>query len=632
MCGINGFFNFQGSPLNDEEIIMEKMNLCIQHRGPDDHGIWKKNKVCLGHQRLSIIDLSAAGHQPMTDTNGNTIVFNGEIYNYQELKKEVSDKKFISNSDTEVILYYYEKYGEKCMDHFNGMFAFAIWDEKKDQLFLAKDRIGKKPLYYTVQSGVFAFSSEIKALLSLPWIKRELNEEALYHFLTFNFVPAPMTMFKDIFKFEPAHKMLITKNGIKDYSPYWDIDYKNLEGQKESYFENEILNSFRKSVKYRMVSDVPVGAFLSGGVDSSAVVAMMSQMSSIPIKTYSIGFDGQPDYDELKYAENISNLFNTDHYEKIVSRNDMEDFLPAVIDIFDDPLADTTAIPIYFLSQLARKNGTVVVLNGDGADEIFAGYKNYLNYKKYYPFYHQYLKFPLLFKNIIASGYSFLDNHSAFFEILHRAKLEQEFFQGGTKSFKESSKNDFLSASYKKNVSNINSYQIIERFSKDFKLLKEEHSHFGDIDWMCYLGTKFIIPNRYLYRMDKLGMAHSVEARSPFLDYELVNFALSIPEEFKIQKNIPKFILKKAFEKILPKEVLYRRKMGFCVPIREWAEDLMVDFLNTNIKSFCANTGMFNEHQMRKIISNSQYGHASQVNNLWTMYFLMGWMKKWMGV
>lgn len=633
MCGINGLYNLAGHSLQDEPALIRNMNACIRHRGPDDSGTWteKKNRLVFGHLRLSIIDLSPTGHQPMISEQGNVIVFNGEIYNYKELKKDIKEHSFKSSSDTEVMLCLYEKYGQRCLDHFNGMFAFALWDEKKEELFLARDRAGKKPLYYTTQGGIFAFSSEIKALLTLPWIKRELDEKALYHFLTFNILPPPLTMFKNIFKFHPGHKMTVNKSGIKNYEPYWEIEYTDLTNDSEASLENKIFDGLTKSVDYRMVADVPVGAFLSGGVDSSAVVALMSRVASSPVKTYSIGFENQPGYDELIHAQKISKSFNTEHYEKIVTAADMREFLPRVVDIFDEPVADTTSIPIYFLSQLAREKGTIVVLTGDGADEQFAGYNSYLNYKKYYPLFRHYSNLPGIVKKISATAYSMFDDSSPAYEMMHRAAIGQEFFQSGVKSFKESVKNKFLSNDFKARNGNLNSYEVIESYKKQFDALKSKNNFLTDLDWMCFIGTKFIVPNLYLMRSDKLGMAHSIETRAPFLDKDFINLALSVPAKYKIQNNIPKSILKKSLEKILPHEVLYRKKMGFCVPIKEWGSEIMVDYLDTHLKSFCANTGFFDETNLKKLLNGLKQGDAgNNTNNLWTIYFLMGWLKKWM--
>jgi asparagine synthase (glutamine-hydrolysing) len=630
MCGINGIFNYGKSNAIAGKDLIQKMNNTIRHRGPDDEGVEEPatDVLFFGHCRLSIIDLSKGGHQPMTSESGNVIIFNGEIYNYLELKGHFPGRIFKSSSDTEILLAMYEKYGEACLDYLNGMFAFAIWDKQKEELFMARDRSGKKPLYFSQQQGIFAFSSEIKALLELPWIKPQLDEEAFYHFLTFNMLPPPLTMFKNIFKFHPAHKMKLDKHGSMSYSAYWEVEYSDFSNQTFDELKDKTLQGLEKSVAYRMISNVPVGAFLSGGVDSSALVAIMSKLTTHPIKTYSIGFENQPDYDELIFARKVSKMFNTDHYERTVKPDDLRNFLPKVVDIFDEPIADSTCIPIYFISEKAREKGSIVVLTGDGSDEIFAGYRNYLRYLKYYRYFSGYSKFPAFIKSTISRTYALYDNSSPRNEMLFRAWKNQEFFWGGARSFKESVKADFLTKEFQQRNAKLNSYSIISDYKKQFNKTTLQSKH--NIDWMCYLGFKFTDPNRYLYRADKLGMAHSIELRSPFLDYEYVNFALSLPGKYKIVNNEPKYILKKALEKILPADILYRKKMGFCLPLREWGGDVMIDFVTMNANDFCKNTDLFNLAGIEKIVSKVRSGNDANINDLWTIYFLMSWFKKWM--
>ena len=373
-------------PVEAKEYLL-RMNQAIKHRGPDDQGSYFniEQGVALGHLRLSIIDLSVAGHQPMIDDAGNCIVFNGEIYNYQSLKKEFATDKFHSDSDTEVLLKLYRKEGPAALTKLNGMFAFAYYDVQNNTLQLVRDRAGKKPLYYSMMGGVFSFSSEIKALLELPWIKKELDEEALYHFLTYNHVDAPKTFFKNIFKLGAGERMTVSQRGIEEIEKYYHINYSNLTNWTEKELSDKLIKELRNSVDLRMVSDVPVGAFLSGGVDSSAVVALMREKSNGIIKTFSVGFEGQPDYDERKYAQQIAKQFNTEHFEKFVGKEDIAEFLPSVVNIFDEPMADATCIPIYFISELARQNNTIVVQTGDGADELLGGYNSWRKYEEIYP-------------------------------------------------------------------------------------------------------------------------------------------------------------------------------------------------------------------------------------------------------
>src|SRR5690606_18244337 len=331
-------------------------NAALAHRGPDDEGAWHDphRGVHLGHRRLSILDLSEAGHQPMRTPRGTTIVFNGEIYNFEELKASLlPGERFASHTDTEVLLRLYERFGDDVLRHLNGMFAFALWDPGRGRLLLARDRVGIKPLYYTRQGGVFAFASEVRALLTLPWVRAALDEEALYHFLTYSKVMPPRTMFRDIYKLRPGHKMVVEVGGAArgeaHCESYWEVAYENLDGVSEEALEDRLFEALRRSVGYRMISDVPVGAFLSGGVDSSAVVALMAERTRHPVSTYSIGFEGAPGFDESAEARRVAERFGTRHHARVVTPQDIRDFVPRVADVYDEPLADATSIPLYFL-------------------------------------------------------------------------------------------------------------------------------------------------------------------------------------------------------------------------------------------------------------------------------------------
>ena len=633
MCGINGFLNFNGRTILHPEELISTMNSSIAHRGPDDAGCWvsRGKQLSLGHRRLSIIDLTSAGHQPMTDEAGNGIVFNGEIYNYRQLKELIgTNHHFKSDSDTEILLELYKKEGHQALRHLNGMFAFAYWDEKTEALLLARDRAGKKPLYYSEMGGIFSFSSEIKGLLTLPWINAAPDEEAIYHFLTYNQLPPPFTLFKGIKKLAPASQLTVTKNGILEQE-YWDIHPENWNNKSEEEISRNIFTELENAVNYRMISDVPVGAFLSGGVDSSAVVALMRKISGGKIKTYSVGFEGEPDYDERSYAQQVSSIFKTEHYEQIIKADDISSCLPAIVDSFDEPMADATCIPIYFISKLAKQHGTIVVQTGDGADELFAGYRSWNKYNKLYPLYHLYNRFPSLVKK----GLSGILNEttgeaSPIREILARASKNEEFFWGGARAFKESTKRSFLTTDFNQRNTGLNSYSVIESYRGKFEKLRINYPWLSDLDWMCYLGFKFQIPSKYLYRMDRLGMANSIEIRNPFLDYHLINAAFSTPSSLKIKNNEPKYILKKSLEELLPKEILYRKKMGFCVPLREWAGEIMLDYTEQNMKSFTQNTGIFNEKGLQTQIREIRKGNTAYTNQIWTIYFMMAWFKKWM--
>ncbi|MFM9052862.1 MAG: asparagine synthase (glutamine-hydrolyzing) [Bacteroidota bacterium] len=631
MCGIAGIWNLCGRAIDGSSVV-QRMNDRLRHRGPDDEGIWKdqQSDVTLGHRRLSILDLSASGHQPMTGRDGRTIVFNGEIFNYAELRnKYFSDIALSTSGDTGVLLLMLERFGLSALDQLTGMFAFAMWDPSKEELLLVRDRAGKKPLYYLNGEGVFAFASEVGALFEIPGVRPQLDEEALYDFLTFNLLSPPKTMFKGIRKLPPAHWLRISKNGDHTYGRYWSPAYTDLSSLNEQALCERTLELLRKAVGYRTVSDVPVGAFLSGGVDSSAVVALMSEKSTSPVRTYSIGFEGQHDYDERHFAEIVSKKFGTVHHERIVHAEEIRALLPEIVSHLDEPLADATCIPIHFLSQQARADGTPVVLTGDGADELFAGYRNWKKYATLYPYYNIASKAPRPLRSL----FDFLGNKLAsdhpVAEMLHRAHLRQEFYWGGAKSFKETRKKEILSDQFFNDHSHADSYSVIEEFRRRFEV-EVPRTHHSPLDWMCYLGFHFNIPNYYLHRMDRLGMAHAVEIRTPFLDHRLVEFALSVDPKFKLFHGQPKHILKKSLEKILPHEILYRKKRGFNVPLREWAGDILIDGLEKGLKSFCAELPIFREEGLLNLLDRLKKGDKSVTNRLWTVYFLMNWYRKWL--
>lgn len=633
MCGISGLFDFGDGLPPETSGWLSAMNGSLRHRGPDDEGIFFQPEhnpnVALAHRRLSIIDLSPAGHQPMTDPFGNVIAFNGEIYNYKELRATHPDHQFKTNSDTEVLMYLLHAFGPSALPQLNGMFAFAWYHHEKRQLLLARDRAGKKPLYYTVKGNRLVFSSEIKALLQMPWVKAETDDQALYDFLTYNLTDAPHTLFKGIRKLEPATLLIVDQNGIREHRRWWEHRYEDLINTNEEKLANRVFETLDGAVRYRMVADVPVGVFLSGGVDSSAVTALMRKYTSGSIKTFSVGFTGQESYDERRYAAGIAKQFNTDHIEKMVSRDEIAGYLPRVVEAFDDPLADATAIPIWFISKLAHENGVTVVQTGDGADELFAGYRNWNRYRQLYPAYRMIGKIPL--GHALAGMVSkMLNEDSVAGEMLYRAGKRQEFFWGGAKAFKEKSKHSFLKPEWLSKINHPDSYHVIEKYHRSFDQYRQSASRLDEVDRMCYLGFHFQVPHKYLHRMDRLGMAHSIEIRSPFLDPSIISLALSLPSYLKTKNNEPKYILKKALERILPHENLYRRKMGFCVPLKEWASDLMTDYVESNYKTFCRSTGIFSEDGLKRQIHEIQSGNKNYTNNLWTIYFLINWYKRWM--
>lgn len=609
------------------------MNKRIAHRGPDGSGIWcnESRNLVLGHNRLSIIDLSDGAAQPMVDHQTlDALVFNGEIYNYKELKGQAQNQKWLTSSDTEVLFHYLQLRNFGALSNLNGMFAFAYWDNSNEKLHLAIDAMGKKPLYYTTLGGYFAFSSEIKAILELPWVTAELDKESFYHFLTFNQSVPPDTMFKGIHKMAPGDTLTVGKGGIEWRGNYRTNQLIDFPLESERDWAEAILAEFEASVKYRMVSDVSVGAFLSGGVDSSAVVAKMSDLSHKSIDTYTIGFKDQPNYDEQKYAEHIAQHFGTNHHVKVVEAHEVQDLISGVAQIFDDPMVDTTGIPIYFLAQSARNNGTKVVLTGDGADEMFMGYRNWQRYLKYESSYKSVKNLPKPIKSVLAGLANMMKPNHAITDMLFRAKDNREFFWGGARSFKESQKRKYLHQNFFDDVSpNLDSYSIIERYKEQFRKVygKEE----GLAKWMGFLGMEFIVPNWFMYRMDKLGMANSIEIRSPIVDHDLKNLALSCPTGLKVKNGEPKYIFKKALEGTLNSEVLYRKKMGFCLPIKEWGHDIMLDFLEKYAAPFCSETNLLDADQVNSQVKQYRSNpEAASINDMFTLYYFINWHKEWL--
>lgn len=637
MCGINGVVSLSSSASNmDIRGQLVSMNKALHHRGPDDSGVWVHegtDMIGLAQTRLSILDLSAAGHQPMKDNESdNFITYNGEVFNFRRLRdSHLASSSFKSETDTETILKLYGKYGEGMLGMLNGMFAFGIWDEKRSELLLARDKSGKKPLYYTESNGYFAFSSELKALFALPWVQKELDEEALYDFLTYDLVLPPKTMFKNIFKFEPGYKMRVGTKGVLEYKPYYELKKSPLSFGSEEELADIVFNAFDKSVSDRMISDVPVGAFLSGGVDSSGVVALMRKNTEKQIKTFTIGFEGQPTYDEIAYSEKVSKLFNTDHHTKIVKPQDLLDFLPHIVEIYDEPQADTTSIPIYFISQLAKEQDIKVVLNGDGPDELFAGYSNFKRNAKYFPYFRALSKSPRFLRSVVYRSIKRRDNGHPVFEMMARLAAGQEFYWPGAQSLKESQKRAKLDDLFLKKIGNHSSYWYVDHLKKKYAAFNNTDGEIHDIiEWMCFTGFHHADIHRFLYRSDRLGMAHSIESRSPFLNIDVVELAMGIPSVYKIKNGEAKYILKKSFERILPNDVLYRKKMGFNLPIREWASETIASYVEENIDGFVSNYGVYRKEELKSQLKAFRSGNRNMTNSIWTTYFLMSWMDKWL--
>jgi asparagine synthase (glutamine-hydrolysing) len=621
MCGIFGVIYFN-PPARVNPQLLENMATVLHHRGPDNKGIWIRQNVGLGHTRLSIIDLSPLGNQPMFNEDGTIVItFNGEIYNFIELKEELLKKGHIfrSHTDTEVVIHLWEQEGVNCLEHLRGMFAFALWDDKKKILFLARDRVGKKPLFYLLLKDKILFASEIKAILEDPEVEREPDIEAIHHYLNYQSVPSPYSAFKGVKKLPPAHYLLI-KDGRGEPQRYWKLSYKNkisLNGEKDMMnLQEEIIERLREAIRMRLISDVPLGAFLSGGIDSSIVTALMAGLTNQPVKTFSIGFTNK-EYDETAYARMVAERYKTDHHEFIVTP-DARSIFPQLVWHYNEPFADSSAIPTYYVSQLAREYVTVV-LNGDGGDENFAGYPRYQNVddhalKSDYPsLMKRWLQRSVGWIGFIGSGF-FKD-----FSRLSALTQQRLLYYYRITHFHELYKHQLYTDEMKSMMKGILSVDImLDRYrqsdAKDFL------DSTMDLDFGLYL------PDTLMVKVDVASMAHSLEARSPLLDHKFMEFVAQIPSDLKLKDGTEsKHIFKRAVEPYLPHEVIYRKKMGFGVPIDHWFRNELKEMVYDVLLSKKAiERGYFKRDYIESMLNRHQKGENWQYL-IWNLLMLELW-------
>lgn len=624
MCGICGKLNFTNQKI--DEALIRKMASTLVHRGPDDEGVYVKGNVGLGHRRLSIIDLSPAGHQPMCNEDGTIwIVFNGEIYNFPDLKTELLKKghTFRSHSDTEVILHLYEEDGPECVQKLRGMFAFAVWDAKSQTLFLARDRVGKKPLYYYRDNSCLIFASEIKAILQDPAVERRPDFTAIHHYLTYQDVPSPWTAFGGISKLPPAH-YLILGNGQIRIKRYWKLSYLPKLELDEEDLRHEIIERLREAVRIRLISDVPLGAFLSGGIDSSATVAMMAHIMNQPVKTFSIGFKEEA-YNELRYARMVAEQFKTDHTEFIVEP-DAVDVLPKLVWQYNEPFADSSAIPTYYVSKLARQHVTVI-LNGDGGDENFAGYGRYVANqfsRSISPFFP-----PLLARAVLPFILPLPHGRNPSNFIWRLKRFLQEYIQSPEmrnahwlSHFTSEMKSALYTSDFSRRVSAIDSYSLINQ-----RYGEADGDNF--LDKTLYADVMMYLPDDLLVKVDVASMANSLEARSPFLDHEFMEFAARIPSRLKLNGTSTKYILKEALRGILPDGVLFREKMGFGVPIDHWFRNELREMTHDVLLSrHCIERGYFQEGFVKRILDEHTSGKWNWQYHIYNLLMLELWHRQ----
>lgn len=621
MCGICGKLQFDPSEWVDSALV-EKMNASIVHRGPDDGGTYVRENIGLGNRRLAIIDLTPAGHQPMSNEDGSVwITFNGEIYNFPELRDKVIARghRLRSHSDTETIIHLYEDFGVDCIQHLRGMFAFAIWDQPRQRLFLARDRVGKKPLVYAVTDNSLLFASELRALLQDPRVKREPNVEAIHHYLTYQYVPSPLTAFTGIYKLPPGH-FLICERGAIRVERYWDLDYTPDWNLSEQEWIEQIRALLRESTRIRLISDVPLGAFLSGGIDSSAVVAMMSEFSAQPVKTFSIGFEEEA-YDETRYARVVAQRFRTDHHEFVVKPSAME-VLPKLVWHYGEPYADSSAIPTFYLSKMAREHVTVA-LNGDGGDELFGGYERYVANRALSVM----AKIPkpaLGMLTHVAARLQETDHPRGWPRRVKRmaaaAALSPERRYGKLVCyFDNETKSQLYSRAMRERFNDCDSFQLLARMYA--------HAKTSDVAAQTfYADTMMYLPDDLLVKVDIASMAASLEGRSPLLDHQLMELAARIPSDMKLMGLGTKYIFKKAMEGILPREIIYRQKKGFGVPIGRWFRAELKDLAHQMLldpRSLAR--GYFDPGFIARMLNDHVEGRVDHGPRIWALLNLELW-------
>jgi len=632
MCGIVGVL---GRDLDAtlETARVEVMRDTMIHRGPDGEGVWASpdGSVVLGHRRLAIVDLTEAGHQPMANEDDSVwITYNGEVYNSPELRSKLlaQGHQFASHADTESIVHLYEERGIDCVHQMEGDFAFAIWDVRSRELFLARDRLGVKPLYYTWVDGKFLFASEIKALLAYPGIEIDVDEQALYHYLTFLVTPTPLTMFKGIRKLPPGHRAIVDANGSMRIEQWWDSVVTERNESSEGENVERIRDLLRDSIDKRMMSDVPFGVFLSGGVDSSTNVALMAELMDRPVDTYSVAFAEDPEFNELNYARDVARRFGANHHEVVIGWNDLVDFLPDLIFHQDEPLADPVCVPLNYVSRLAKNSGTTVVQVGEGADEIFCGYTGYMRFLQGYHREWRALNAvpgPVL-RRLSSPATRMLTRRGLGqrADVVRRAAADEEFFWGGAVVFSEPDKAviaPLLAGRCASSSTTVDAiYQRIDARRPDADVLER----------MTYLELHHRLPELLLMRVDKMAMATSVEARVPFLDHRLVEFALGLSQRQKTQNGMPKYLLKKAVEGIIPDEIIYRRKQGFGVPISKWFRGDLGEIFRKAIRaSGVGSRGLIDLDEAEALLERHQSGVEDNAFKLWVLLNLVLWYDRW---
>jgi asparagine synthase (glutamine-hydrolysing) len=635
MCGIAGVCNCNSNKAKVGQEVLKKMSDIIYHRGPDSDGQWisESGRCGFSFRRLAIVDLSPKGNQPMRSLNAPaTIVFNGEVYNHQEIRNSLIELgyKYDSQTDTETILNGYLHYGEELLPKMLGMWGFAIWNDDTQELFCARDRIGIKPFYYYYKDGLFVFGSEIKSILEHPEVRKEFNIEELPNYLNYGMSSSQESLFKNIKKLPAGHCLKINRNGEMTIKRYWSPfercgeDFKMSE---EEIFE-ELITLLRRSVKDRMMSDVPFGVFLSGGIDSSLNVALMSELMNRPVDTFTVGFKALEKYNELEYARQIADRYKTNHKEILIDQNDSFEVLEKLPWYEDEPNADPVCIPLYFLSKLTRESGTIVVQVGEGSDEQFCGYKWMMRDLNFHNSYWKTFKSVPKFmqKAAYSVGAPILNarNLQQATDYMRRAVNDEELYWSGTSVFSPTNQMQMFSGAHKR-LANIPAQYSASMYAK----MKKLYPNADQLQKMLYVELTQRLAEMLLMRVDKIGMAHSIEARVPFLDHRIVEYTMSIPQRLKVPNNkTTKYLLKKAVEPILPHDIIYRKKQGFAAPVKEWLKSDWFEYAKHNLlNSEFSKLGIIDKSYISNLLNKHKSGEINGGAQIYSLLNLNLWYK-----
>ncbi len=628
MCGIAGILHLSENHAIDPSLIAA-MNDRQLHRGPDAGDYFFEPGIALAHRRLSIIDLEGSP-QPMTSAcQRATIVFNGEIYNYKALHEELSAKgyQFNTHGDTETILNAYLEWGEDCVHHLRGMFAFAIWDKKRQSLFIARDRLGIKPFFYSLfEDGHFAFGSELKVLTAHPLFDKKLRDSAVEDYFTFGYVPEPHTIYEHAYKLRPGHCLTITKgmNSIPQSKEYWDVPTQFTREISEQEVQEQLITRLKEAVDIRMVADVPLGSFLSGGVDSSAVVALMSQLQSDPVNACSIGFDSEA-FNETEFAKQVASRYNANHRIETVGQDDF-DLVDQLAFLYDEPYADSSAMPTYRVCQLARQHVTVA-LSGDGADELFTGYGRYRLHG-----HEEKVRgaLPLGLRKAVFGPlgriYPKLDwapkvlRGKTTFQSLAMDTVEG--YHNSMSILRKEQRDQLYSAAFKHRLNGYSSLEVFNQY-------RNKVTHLDPIKTAQYLDMKTYLVGDILTKVDRASMAHSLEVRVPFLDHKFVEWGFGLPTHMNLHQGIGKYSLKKMLEPHLPEDVLYRKKMGFSIPLAQWFRGPLKSRLYDGLLSQqMLDSGYFCEREIRSLIDQHVTGRRDNSASLWSLLMFESFLRQ----